>query len=309
MGCGASADQKPPPMTEEHTKIMAQDCCRRMEVVVVCLAFHDDGRDIKIQPPPCVQDMRDNVTEFKKLADEVSNAGDSQKPASSMLGSVMNAATSAAGAVAGGAVAAAVDALDQAVTAFETPFRTIARDIIGKKKEEMINIYISFILGYEFVDPLKMIRGDNPADPVESYPRAKKDGISSWLARAAGKQIAKKIHPVAEEEIKNHTVTKCWNTLNEAYNMTHQAFSKTFTDLDSRGIKKLTLDLDEYITEQIVIEIQKIMGREEARIRGDPAGQDNVKRGNYQPKPRSFALMFSSRELWDQDYTDWENGK
>jgi len=310
MGCGASAPQ-PALITDEHMKEMCHDCCSRMEVIVLYKAFSDSGRNIRVKPPPCVQEMRDNVNEFRKMADELSNAGDSQKPASSMLGSVMNAATAAAGSVAGGALGLTVDALDQAVTAFEKPFRNISGDIIMKKKDEMIRTYIDFIRGWEFVDPVKMIRGEDPkTNQRESYLKVPKDNISSWLARAAGKKIAKAIHPVAEEEIKNHTITNCWNTLNEAYNAAHTAFSKSVADLDSRGIKKISLDLDEYITEQIVIEIQKMMGEEEAHIRGDPAGQD-VDRGDfYKGKPISFARIFSSRYvLYDSDYEDWVNGK
>merc|ERR1712232_924663 len=171
-------------------------------------------------------------------------------------------------------------------------------DIISKKKDEMIEVYIKLIQGWEFTEPVKMVRSPSS-----------KDAISKWLAQAGAKQIAKKIHPVAEEELRNHNVTLFWNAWNEAFNYCHECFSKVVADLDSRGIKKIQFDVDEYITEEIVKDIQGDMGRHEVKLRENPVNQDTKRIGSYEPRPQSFAKIFSSNQLYEADFKDWAEGK
>jgi len=312
MGCGASAGPKP--ITVEQITQMCKDCCVRMEIICVNKAF-EKPEAIKVKPPDSVQEMRKNVTEMKEAAKKVqsgddfkASGGEKAAPAvGGMLGAGLSALSSAADQVQNAAAGALgqgmsaglevlADALDKAVSGVEKPFETVGQDVIAEKKAEIINAYVACINGFTFTEPVKIIRGDAPWN-AEQYAKVPGDAISNCLTSLAKADIIAKVTPVAEEAIKKHAVTSTWDGAIDKYNAAYDGISK-YTDLEKQGIKKITFDLPKYIVEEIVNEIGKIMATEEKAVRADPKDKDKE-------KPHTFAKVFSSKPLDEQDFKEW----
>jgi hypothetical protein len=225
-----------------------------------------------------------------------------------MMGSVLGAVSKAADAVqnAGAAVAGQVMAgalnglatgLESAVGQVEKPFDTVAKDVITKNHAEMVKVYVDYINGYKFTNPTLLVRGAGPPWTEDSYKAVASDAITKWLCEAAKAEIKAKLKPVAENAIKEHAVTQIWNTTIENWNQLIDKM-QSYTDLKSKGIEKITFDLDDYVVDEIYNEITKVMAAYEGETRTNPVGKSPN-------KPTMFAKIFSGQTLMASDYQLW----
>merc|ERR1719158_1974333 len=103
-----------------------------------------------------------------------------------------------------GGLKALTDKLDE-------PFQNVAKDVVDAQKAKLYNIYVDYINGFVFKEPIKLVRGE-PEKP------AAKDLISRTLNTLAGEELCKKLLPAVTEEVQKHAVTKSWQAAEKAYN-------------------------------------------------------------------------------------------
>lgn len=280
-----------------------------MEIICANKAF-SNPESITINPPPEVQQMRANVKIFRDAAAEIENgslkaAPSAAQPSGGVMGMLTKAAevaTDAAVGVAGAGIAIGLkglaDALDKATTEIETPFKTVAKDVIEKNKTAMINVYVNYINGFTFTQPVQIIRGEAPWN-AENYKKVPGDAISKCLSELAKKDVVPLLLPVAQQGIDEHPVTKGWGNFIDLFNQACDALGK-YISLEEKGIKKVELKLPEYVCSEICNEIAKLMAAEEIATRADPKNKDAE-------KPFSFAKVFSTVPLTDSDYNEWKS--
>merc|ERR1711931_84187 len=84
--------------------------------------------------------------------------------------------------------------------AIEKPFTEVGRDIVGAKKEELIQIYAAYINEYNHPEPIPLVRGNDPYLAAE-YVAVPPDSISKALTAAAVGQLAGQMLPIVQKEI------------------------------------------------------------------------------------------------------------
>lgn len=228
-----------------------------------------------------------------------------------MLGGMLNKVADVAGQVTSAAAAVGMEAMAQGLDGLgadlERPFQTVAQDVVTKKKDELYNIFVAYINGFVFTDPVKICRGDAPWN-AENYNKVAGDTISRTLCSLAQKDLCDKIKPVVQVAIQDHAVTSTWNGAMGKFNQVYDAIVSSGVvkaeDLTNAGVKKVDCDLVQYITTEIFKALAEIMAKEEAATRKDPAGKDITE----PKKPQSFAKIFSTEPLYETDFTFWANG-
>jgi len=314
----------PKPITLEHLTEMSKDCCIRMEIICLNKAF-EKPEEIKINPPPEVADLKTSADGLNKAAKEA-EAGASVAPKAAgapAVGGIMGSALGALGKacdtveagvnqVAGQTKAAGLMAMAQVLEGsfkgLEEPFQTVAKDVMTTKKGELYNIFVEYINGFTFVEPVKIIRGDAPWN-AENYKKVASDAITKTLCTLAEKELCQKLKPSVDAAIQDHTVTKTWNgaigKFNNVYDAVTAGTGMSKEKMDEAGIKKVEIDLGMYITKEIYKQLVIIMATEEAATRANPAGKDKLA---PKPKPISFAKLFSVTGLTEADYDEWAMG-
>lgn len=292
---------------------MCKDGCKDMEIVCVNAAFAAPDK-IKITPPPCVVEMRENVVKMRAQADECEKNGKAEVAApdrgadaggmAGMLGKmsavadkVQGAAEAAASTVAGKGLGVLADALDKAVAAVEKPFDNIGKDVCTANKDEMVKIFVDFINKYGFPEATKVVRGAAPYSAAE-YQAVAGDSISKSLINLAEKDILALLSPSMNKAILAHDVTSTWTSAIQAYNATFDALAG-LVDMEKAGIKKMDVSLEDQTTKAIYTTIGEIMMETEKATRQASAGQKV-------PKPEVFAKIFSGQQLNVLDYEAWK---
>jgi len=319
MGCGASSIPKP--VTAEMCEQMCKDAAKDMEIICVNATFAAPDK-IKIAPPPCVQEMRENVKKMRAQADEYEKNGKAAAAApapvadaggmAGMLGKmsavadkVQDAAGAAASTVAGKGLGVLADALDKAVAAVEAPFDTIGKDVCTASKDEMVKVFVDFINKYGFPEAMKVVRGQNAGGIEMKAPYGDKeynavagDSISKSLIGLAETEILALLSPITTKAVLAHDVTSTWTTAIQAYNATFDALAP-LVDMEKAQIGRITASLEDQTTKAIYTKIGEMMMETEKATRLNSAGQKV-------PKPLVFAKIFSGTPLTILDYADWK---
>lgn len=312
MGCGASSTPKP--VNAEMLEQMCKDGCKDMEIVCVNAAFAAPDK-IKITPPPCVVEMRENVVKMRAQAAECEKNGAAEAAApdrgadaggvAGMLGKmsavadkVQGAAEAAASTVAGKGLGVLADALDKAVAAVEKPFDTIGKDVCTANKDEMVKIFVDFINKYGFPEATKVVRGAAPYT-LKEYQETPGDSISKSLINLAEKDILAVLSPCTNKAILAHDVTSTWTSAIQAYNACFDALA-ALVDMEKAGIKKIEVSLEDQTTKAIYTKIGEIMMETEKTTRQDSKDQKV-------PKPGVFAQIFSGETLNVKHYEAWKS--
>jgi hypothetical protein len=287
MGCGASAGET---IKEEDRNTMCQDVCVRMQVLCIWHAF-ENGKDLKIQPPPAVDTLKKNEEAMRKLAEEAvkkdaTDAGTGDKGGGLVPGmmAMAKAGGDAVAEVKAAATASGLKAVADGLKTFnnatEKPFQEIAAEVVTENKEVLYNICEKFIKLYKFVEPHKLVESSD------------KEVISTTLANLACADLAKDLKPKVEEAIKTKTVTKTWAAAEEGYNECLELAKKFVSedDLKKAGLEKISCDINEYITVEIIKALAKKMGEKEKSVRGDPTIEDKI----VPAKPKAFKEIFQA---------------
>eukprot|EP00419_Tripos_fusus_P090351 CAMPEP_0172855676 /NCGR_PEP_ID=MMETSP1075-20121228/62265_1 /TAXON_ID=2916 /ORGANISM="Ceratium fusus, Strain PA161109" /LENGTH=318 /DNA_ID=CAMNT_0013702687 /DNA_START=56 /DNA_END=1012 /DNA_ORIENTATION=+ len=315
MGCGASVNP-PRRCTPEELQELCQNGCKEMEILTVSAAM-EKPEEIVVPPPDCVNDQRENAQKLRDAAkaavDKIESltendmaqnmVGDTE--GKGMIGSVMGFMAKAADGVAeltgkgaGMVVSTSLNgfaaALDKAVEAIEKPFTEVGRDIVERKKTDLIGIYAAYINQYNHSDPVSLVRGADPYGAAE-YQAVPPDSISKALTDVALQPLAEQMLPIVQSEIDEHAVTKAWDVLIETTNKAHDKISQ-YAQLEGYGIKKIQLDINTYIVEQSIRALGDQMGKVESEVRQNSAGKSR--------QPQTFAAVFSGTELMDTHYNN-----
>lgn len=310
MGCGASAAE-PKAMTVEQMNTMCQDGCVRMQVICIKAAFAEPDT-LAIAAPPQVQELRKSVTSLQAEADKAGKAA-AAEPAeekkgglSGMMSAVAGAATQVATGIAGGGLGVAAQGLDAACDKLEEPWPKVAQDVVAKDQAKLYNICVTFINGYKFAEPAKIVRG---SPPWNEYSKVPGDTISTTLGTLASAELVKQLYPAVQEALKEHAVTSGWKKAETMYNGTVDLATSVVSkeDLEKAGIKKITCDIETYVTQEIVKALVKRMAKEEVSVRTMGGGEKGEKDVTTPKKPISFAKLFSPVGLYESDYKFWEN--
>lgn len=311
MGCGASTsrggggggEEYKKPISEDQLKQMCLDSCIRMEIACINYALLTPGvwDNIKITPPPAIVTLRNNIKVLQDQANSFKNT-EGVVSGGGMIGGMLNSAAKVGGQIAGGGMEAACSALNGVADGLETPFQTVAKDVMEKKRASLYNTCVGYINGFQFADPLTIVRGVPPWNE-ESYKKVKPDTISTTMMTLAQVPLCQLLMPEVKDAIKDHLVTTGWDKAWGLYDTAYKTVTKVIKEetLAKAGIKPLELNLTEYITNEIFKELQVMMQKREGEIRADSTNKDVHKPG----KPLSFAAVFSTKSLYEDDHKLW----
>lgn len=173
---------------------------------------------------------------------------------------------------------------------------------LWKKRASLYNTCVGYINGFQFADPLMIVRGIPPWNE-ESYKKVKPDTISTTMMTLAQVPLCQLLMPEVKDAIKDHLVTTGWDKAWGLYDTAYKTVTKVIKEetLAKAGIKPLELNLTEYITNEIFKELQVMMQKREGEIRADSTNKDVHKPG----KPLSFAAVFSTKSLYEDDHKLW----
>merc|ERR1719382_203920 len=103
---------------------------------------------------------------------------------------------------------------------------------------------------------------------------------------------------VIDEVLKEHQAIKMWHDAIGKYNSVVEKV-KALKMGEKVPLKGIELDIKDYICEQTVLEIGRLMGEEEQRIRSDPKAATQGGTCNH---PVVFVKVFNGDKLMDVDY-------
>ena len=93
--------------------------------------------------------------------------------------------------------------------------------------------------------------------------KGKDDGATQYLKNNTTAELKAKFKPIVQAATKKVELLKYWKPLADKYNAVSPLF----------GAKKLTPDLDAYVTEKAIEGLFKLLAEEESKIRKDPAAR------------------------------------
>jgi len=197
---------------------------------------------------------------------------------------------------------AAAEGLKKLIDAVDKPFQEVAAQVVTENKTDLYNICVKFINLYKFAEPHKLVASED------------KTVISNTLATLACADLAKDLKPKVEEAVKTKTVTKAWAAVEDGYNSCLELAKKFVSedDLKKAGLEKVSCDINEYITIEIIKALAKKMGEKETEVRKmgekDPTIEDKV---GPPFKPNAFKEIFQAApNLTDEMFKRWkEEGK
>jgi len=301
-----------------------------MKICVVYALEHKD--DVKIAPPSdqlnklrkTVEDLR-NFSKDAPPGDDGDDAGEENDGAAAApaagateeekkkgglggalskgMGMAKGAADKAMGAgkkVTGKVLNVVADGLAQSLNEIEGPFTTVGKDVIGSKAPEIQKVFEHYIggiadgtikFGGVFEDPVSLVRGAHPHGEAE-FAAAKANGITENMMDKVDVHLAAEFLEKVREEIQKHATVKNWGATIDKYNAAAEKVEQL-----GKGLKlsPIDFDMDMYITVQIIIEIQRLMGVREGEVRQDPKGKSTT-------FPETFEIMFSGQPFTDVTY-------
>jgi len=295
MGCGASA--QPVPATDEQKVEMMQFAVKEMMITIGTHAI-TNGKDVNVKAPlDQVGKIREFVTSTRTAAAESKEkmaGGDgkaagaaaavAEKAGGGMMGGMMGGLAKvaavadqgldAAGNAAGGAVEAALngfaDAIDAGIKSLDDAFDKVGDEVTAAKADDIIAVYKAVINDRKIDSPQTLVRGAAPHGKAEADACAK-NAVSAYIADKAKDEMVEKMLPVCKEAVQASTACKSWKKVIDSYN---QANDKLGT-LGEYGQKfkqePITLDIDKYIVEQIVLGYRDLTATKEDAFRKAPA--------------------------------------
>jgi len=292
--------------------------------------------EVKVPAPPeianlrkDVESLRQNAKDCKAQMTEATKAEPAAAPSGGgMLGGMMasaqnlaNQATAAVGGAAGDVMEDAInkmaDSLEKVVNTIEEPFVTIGKDVVEAKKDKFKSIWDLHITNCPLAgagDAIPLCRGkadDRGFHGKKEYDAVPPDALSDYLCRKSAKNLITQMSPVCEEAIKDHAITKAWDTSIGTYNdMVSKVDGIDFLKKNGFTLKKIELDLKEYITAQCVEQLAKLMGEEEAKFRKAPATSGRGKDASPpwgEWKTKAFDTCFSGDMISDKLCTRYVN--
>jgi len=338
MGCGASL---PKPCTPDQKATLCAAMGKEMMRICVkptlATACSKTDFKLKIPAPPEVARLRKDVENLRKGAkewkDQMLDAGKdaaaatapvAAKPAGMMSG-LMNAGKELAGkateAVAGAAgdVAEATlntmaDQLEKLINTIEEPFEKVGQEIVIEKRdkiEAVLEAYIANLALKASGQAVELVRGAEPHGPAE-YDKVE-DALTDFLFRKSAKNLFAQLHPICQEAIKAHAITKIWNNVIETWNSLCKSIGAIEIAKKNNLVPQpIELDIDEYIVEQCIEQLATIMGKKEKAIRKEGFGVDgNVYVEIFECKnPQTFVDVFDGdKALTEPVLKFFESGK
>lgn len=339
MGCGASV---PKECTPEQKAAICAEQGKEMMLICVLLALKQNDQ-IKIVPPPQVNDMKKDVANLRLQAAEAKKnivgeapaaaaepapAAAAPAPAGGMLGGMAaglmqkgadavgkgleTAVTTAAGVAASGAetvLLTLADQLEKVVNAIEEPFTKVGQDLVKEKEESIKKICSDFIVKLPMTEgAVALVRGAAPHGKLE-YDAVDGGALTKFLCGTQKTNFVAALAPDCEEAIKKHTVTKSWDTIIENYNsVTKKLAAIEFCQKNDIVLKPVELDIKDYIVSQTVDQLGLLMAKQEAAFRKEPSkakgGMLVDKDGEFPRQPITFKAVFSGEQLNEVVYNN-----
>lgn len=320
MGCGASLARE---CTPEEKGTLCAAMGKDMMLLCIGPALENCGQIIVPAPPEVarlredVANLRKNASDMKQQMADTKNAeapktgdGGSQGMLGSMMAKGAAMVEKATDAVVGGAVATVeftlnglADQLEKVVNTVEEPFTKVGKEIVAEKKDKIKSVFEYYIANMPLKDSgvaVSLIRGD---ESEGSYGNIQ-DALTDHLCRKSAKNLVAQLLPVCEEAIKQHTVTKCWDSVIENYNsVSKKIASFDFAEKNGLTLKPIELDIKDYIVSQCLEQIALLMAKEEAQRRKEPAKSGRTR------TPVTFDTVFSEEVLNETLYNRYTNKK
>lgn len=290
MGCGASS--KAVPASDAEKVEMFTFALKEMMIDVGTYAI-TNGAEVKVAAPvdqvgnikPFVQKIRDAAAAAKTSLNSGGAASGAADKASSavgggLMGGVMAKAAAAADAVAdaaGGAVGAGLDltlnagadAIQRGLDSLDNEFNAVGLEVAAAKADAIIETYKSVIHDRTILNPQVLVRGASPHGPGEAAAMAK-NAVSNYITDSAKADLVAKLLPVCKEAVQGCKACKAWKALIVAYNSANESIGKLGEAGAAFKQDPITLDIENYIVEQIVVGYGAKMTEKEAANRKDP---------------------------------------
>jgi hypothetical protein len=310
-------------------------------LICVLLALKQNEQ-ITIVPPPQVNDLKSDIANLRKQAEEAKKsivgeataapaeaapaaaepaaaggmmgmaAGFAQKAADVAGKGLETAVTTAAGVAASGAetvLLTLADQLEKVVVAIEEPFTKVGQELVKEKEESLKKICSDFIVKLPMTEgAVALVRGASPHGKPE-YDAVDGGALTKFLCGTQKTNFVAALGPDCDEAIKKHTVTKSWDSIIETYNsITTKLASIDFCKKNDIVLKPVTLDIKDYIVSQTVDQLGLLMAKQEAAFRKEPAkakGGALVDKDVELPRqPITFKAVFSGDPLNEVIYNN-----
>lgn len=292
MGCGASVV---PPATDEEKVEMMTFALKEMMLDVGTHAI-TNGAQVQV-PAPLDQcgKIRESVQKIKDAAaaakEKLSGGGggaaaaaDKAAAAGGALGGMfgggmakmaaavdsgMDAAGSAAGAGIETALNAAADTIQKGIDKLDDDFAKVGQEVAGAKVDDIIAVYKSIINDRKVDTPQVFVRGVAPHSPSEAAACAK-DAVSGYIADNARQELVDKMLPVCMEAVQGSSACKSWKALIDAYNAANEKIGSLGEAGQKFKQEPITLEIERYIVEQVVLGYRTLMATKETANRANP---------------------------------------
>merc|ERR550525_926482 len=146
-------------------------------------------------------------------------------------------------------------------------FSRIASELVDAKKVDIVNHFNDAIKGCPFDDAHVVVRGS-----LFDYTSAQKDAVTKAFWDQCRPALTATLREDVINEINKKSVVSTWNGLIEKVN----AGNKLIADARKAPVEApAKLDIGQYIVEQIIELLMKLMRKREAEVRQDPKGSAN----------------------------------
>lgn len=276
-----------------------------MKICVMDAMEHKD--DVHVKAPPDVSNMRKTVDDLrnwhKEKEGDKGEEGEEKKGGflSKVGGMVSDAAEAVADLTQQGVqkgLNVFADGLEAAINNVEEPFVTIGKDLLEVKGLEIVQCFEEYVggivegkvkFGGVFDDPVFLVRGQSPHGQAE-YDAAQPDGITDNMMTKVDMSLYVAIIDQVKVEMDKHATVKNWNSAIESYN----SAAERAKDMGCE-VKPIELDIQMYITVEVVKEIARLMADKEKLVR---QSSDGVCK-NF---PGTFSVMFSGKPYDESNY-------
>lgn len=317
MGCGASVN--PPAATDEEKVEMFTFALKEMMIDIGTHAI-TKGAEVQVKAPldqvgkirDSVQKLRDAAVAAKASLSSGGAASDAADKAAAAVGGGMMGGlmAKAAGAVdkgldaAGGAAALGLgtalnslaDAIQKGIDSLDNDFAKVGQEVAAAKADDIIAVYKSIINDRTIANPQVLVRGASPHGPGEAAALAK-DAVSTYITDSARSDLIEKFTPVCKDAVQGCAACKTWKTLIEYYNSANTEIGKMGDAGKKFQQDPITLDIEQYIVEQIVVGYGALMTVKENANRASPSSVTVPK------NPTTFVLCW---DIAGVDYFDFK---
>lgn len=198
------------------------------------------------------------------------------------------------------AFVAAASGLEQCVQDFEGPLSFAARGYLFNSRDDVVKVYSKALESWKLPKPVDLVRGEPPHGPAQ-YKACPTNALTAELSKSKRAELFEALAPIAINTIARNKVKEDWESLIWKYDqakaklkdyVSSESFRQAHGDsdvmktLDVGVMAPLELDLNKYIAEQSILQLEVLMSAEEAKLRAAPNGKSG--------KPLTFNLCFSA---------------